>query len=135
MKTADKRWRAVLRLTAFGAVLVASVAFAVAERGHGQATRQGGPRVTTLRAGDDLQAALKSARFGDTIVLQAGATFTGPIILPFKGAGTGTDADYITIRTSEMSGIANDGDGIKPTLHARAMPKIVAPREKAGARY
>jgi hypothetical protein len=131
MKTADKRWRAVLRLTAFGAVLVASVAFAVAERGHGQATRQGGPRVTTLRAGDDLQAALKSARFGDTIVLQAGATFTGPIILPFKGAGTGTDADYITIRTSEMSGIANDGERIKPTLHARAMPKIVAPREKA----
>jgi hypothetical protein len=84
----------------------------------------------TLKAGDDLQAALKSAKFGDTIVLQAGATFTGPIILPFKGAGSGTDADYITIRTSELSGISSDGERIKPGLHARAMPKIVAPREK-----
>ena len=86
--------------------------------------------MVTLKSGDDLQAALKSARFGDTIILQAGATFNGPIILPFKGAGSGTDADYITIRTSEMSGIANDAERIKPALHARAMPKIVAPREK-----
>src|SRR5207244_298379 len=89
------------------------------------------PQVVTLKSGDDLQAALKSAAFGDTIVLPAGSTFVGPIILPFKGAGSGTDADYITIRTSELSGIANDGERIKPAVHARAMPKIVAPREQA----
>lgn len=87
--------------------------------------------IIRLKAGDDLQGALKSARFGDTIVLEAGATFTGPIILPFKGAGSGTDADYITIRTSDLDGIAADGERIKPALHARAMPKIVAPKEKA----
>lgn len=91
-------------------------------------------RFITLKAGDDLQAALRSSRFGDTIVLQAGATFTGPIILPFKGVGSGTDADYITIRTSDMSAIANDGERIKPALHARAMPKIVAPREQSAIR-
>jgi len=131
MKVADGNWRLVLRLVAFGAVLVASLAFVLGERSQSQATRPGRQRVTTLKAGDDLQAALVSARFGDTIILQAGTTFTGPIILPFKGGGSGTDADYITIRTSELSGIANDAERVKPALHARAMPKITAPQEKA----
>ena len=87
-----------------------------------------------LRAGGDLQAALRSAKFGDTIILQAGATFPGPIVLPYKGAGPGTDAtdaDYITIQTSDLAGIANPDERIKPGLHARSMPKIVAPREKS----
>jgi hypothetical protein len=87
--------------------------------------------VIRLKAVDDLQAALKSASFGDTIVLEAGASFTGPIMLPFKGAGSGTDADYITIRTSDLSGISREGERIKPQLHAIRMPKIVAPRERA----
>jgi hypothetical protein len=126
MKIANEKWRMV-RLGALAAALLASVAFVFGERSQSQMSRQ---RVITLKAGDDLQAALRSARFGDTIVLQAGATFTGPILLPFKGPGSGTDADYITIRTSDMSGIANDAERIKPALHARAMPKIVAPREK-----
>lgn len=90
----------------------------------------GPSRTITLHPGDDLQAALKSARFGDTIVLEAGATFTGPVTLPFKGAGSGTDADYITIRTSDLGKIAPDGERIKPELQAGALPKIVAPREK-----
>ncbi len=131
MKVAGEKWRLVLRSAAFGAVLVAALAFVFAEISHSQATRQGRQRVVTLKAGDDLQAALKAARFGDTIIIQAGATFTGPIILPFKGPGSGTDADYITIRTSDLNGIADDGARIKPALHARAMPKIVAPREQA----
>ena len=88
-------------------------------------------RVVTLRAGDDLQAALKAARFGDTILLQAGATFTGPIVLPFKSGGSGTDADYITIRTTDLHRISNESERIKPSQHARAMPKIIAPREKS----
>jgi hypothetical protein len=88
-------------------------------------------RTITLRSGNDLQSALKSARFGDTIVLEAGAIFVGPVTLPFKGAGSGTDADYITIRTSDMSAIARDGERIKPEIHAHALPKIVAPNEKA----
>jgi hypothetical protein len=87
-------------------------------------------RTITLRAGDDLQAALKSSRFGDSIVLDAGATFTGPVTLPFKGAGSGTDADYITIRTADLAGIAPDGERIRPELPTHALPKIVAPNEK-----
>jgi hypothetical protein len=87
-------------------------------------------RTITLRSGDDLQAALRSARLGDTIVLEAGAIFTGPVTLPFKSAGSGTDADYITIRTSDMTAIAGAGERIKPEIHSRALPKIVAPNEK-----
>jgi len=56
----------------------------------------------SVAAGGDLQGALNSAHCGDTIVLQAGATYTTPygLLLPNKGPCTGTDADYITVTTS-----------------------------------
>ena len=42
----------------------------------------------TVAAGGNLQAALNSAQLGTTIVLQAGATYTGPFTLPAKtGSG------------------------------------------------
>jgi Calx-beta domain-containing protein len=53
-------------------------------------------------AGGDLQAAINAAAAGDTIVLEAGATYVGPFILPKKSGDS-----YITIqssRTSEISG-------------------------------
>ncbi len=50
----------------------------------------------TVNAGVDLQAALNKAQPGDTILLQAGATFTGTFVLPAK-SGSGAD---ITIRSS-----------------------------------
>jgi len=37
-----------------------------------------------VRAGDDLQAALDSARPGDTVAIQAGAVFVGPFTLRQK---------------------------------------------------
>src|SRR5215831_7442976 len=77
-----------------------------------------------LQSGDDLQGAIRNARFGDTILLQAGATFTGPLMLPDKGAGTGTDADYITIRTANLSGISAENERVKPDSN---MARIVAP--------
>ncbi|MGH9932742.1 MAG: hypothetical protein ACREA9_26360 [Pyrinomonadaceae bacterium] len=128
MKLSQEKLRRLLKFAAFGVVVVTALAFVLAERSGAQLPRQ---RVITLKAGDDLQAALKSARFGDTIVLPAGSTYVGPIILPFKSGGSGTDADYITIRTSELAGIANIAERIKPALHARAMPKIAAPTAKA----
>ena len=53
----------------------------------------------TVNAGGNLQAALDAAKPGDTILLQAGAVFTGSFILPAKG-GTA----YITIRSSAPDG-------------------------------
>ena len=150
MKFHREKWSRLLKLLAIAMVGVGSLAFVLAERSRAQLSR---PHVVeqaflpvsnmhkerleslshtiTLKSGDDLQAALRSAKFGDTIVLQPGATYPGPIVLPFKSGGSGTDADYITIRTADLNGISAAGERIKPALHARAMPKISAPAEKA----
>ena len=48
-----------------------------------------------VKAGGDLQAAIDAARPGDTITLEAGATFNGPFKLRVKGGST-----PITIRSS-----------------------------------
>lgn len=52
----------------------------------------------TVGSGGNLQAALDNAKPGDTIVLQAGATFTGPFTLRDKGAFT----QWIHIRSSAV---------------------------------
>ena len=49
----------------------------------------------TVNSGGNLQAALNAAAPGDTIVLAAGARFTGQFVLPVKPAG-----EVITIRSS-----------------------------------
>lgn len=122
----DKKPRLLAALVISSLALMFCLALVVAQR-----PRQIQSNLIRLRAGDDLQSALRSAKFGDTIVLQAGATYSGPIVLPFKGAGSGTEADYITIRTSDLPGIAPEAERIKPALHGRAMPKIIAPHAKS----
>jgi hypothetical protein len=53
--------------------------------------------VVSVNAGGDLQTALNNAHCGDTLQLQAGATFTGQFMIPAKGC----DANHwIIIRTS-----------------------------------
>ena len=49
-----------------------------------------------VAAGGNLQQAINDAQLGDTIVLAAGATFSGNFTLPNKTTGSG----WITIRTS-----------------------------------
>src|SRR2546426_12054685 len=71
--------------------------------------------------GADVQAAIDSAQAGDVIMLQAGATFTGPFTLP-KKRGHG----WIIVRTSAHdSTLPPPGTRVTPS-HAAAMPKIVA---------
>ena len=71
--------------------------------------------------GDDLQDAIDVARPGDTIVLDAGATFKGPFTLP-KKAGTG----WVTIRTSTPDKeFPAPGTRVSPS-HAPLMPKLIA---------
>src|SRR5690348_10135550 len=50
-----------------------------------------------VNSGDNLQAVLNKARCGDTIDLQAGATFTGAFIFPNKSCD---DSHWIIVRTS-----------------------------------
>jgi len=89
----------------------------------------------TVNAGGDLQAAIDAAKPGDTILLQAGATFAGSFKLPAKG-GTA----YITIRSSTPdSQLPPPGTRITPT-QAPLLAKIktttgTAIRTAAGANY
>ena len=65
-----------------------------------------------VNAGGDFQAALNSASCGDTISLQAGATFTGSFTLPAKACD---DAHWIIIRTSAPdSSLPAEGTRITP---------------------
>jgi uncharacterized protein (TIGR03437 family) len=66
----------------------------------------------TVSAGGDLQRALNEAAPGDTIILEAGASYTGPFTLPNKGAST----EWITIRTSTA-------DASLPSSSTRVSPK------------
>ncbi|HKY21190.1 MAG TPA: right-handed parallel beta-helix repeat-containing protein [Vicinamibacterales bacterium] len=79
-------------------------------------------RTIHVPPGADLQAAINSARLGDEITLQPGATYRGPIVLPKKD-GTG----WLVLRTSETDAALLAGGGIR--VHpgrARLMPKLVA---------
>src|SRR5687767_15014233 len=57
-------------------------------------------RFVSVPAGASLQAAVNAALPGDTLVLQAGASYTGPVELPAK-SGTG----WITITTSAQASL------------------------------
>ncbi len=84
--------------------------------------------VITVNAGGDLQAALNAAQLGDTIVLQAGASFLGPFLLPNKTSGSG----WIYIQSSNYSSLPAPGTRVGPT-DAVNMPKIVVSSIGGGA--
>jgi len=74
-----------------------------------------------VRDGDDLQDAIDVAQPGDTIVVDAGATFKGPFTLP-KKSGTG----WVTIRTSTPDKqFPPPGTRVAPS-HAPLMPKLIS---------
>jgi hypothetical protein len=76
----------------------------------------------TVAAGGDLQAALNKALPGDTILLQAGATFTGNFVLPKK-----TGSTFITVRSSTADS-SLPGAGVRMTpAYAGLLPKIKSP--------
>ena len=63
-------------------------------------------------AGADLQTALNNANCGDTVQLQAAATFTGSFTLPAKNCD---DSHWIIIRTNARdSALTSEGTGITP---------------------
>jgi hypothetical protein len=78
--------------------------------------------IINVAAGGDLQGALNNAQLGDTIVLQAGASYTGPFTLPNKTTGTG----WIYITSSQYSSLPGPGTRVSPN-NAAAMPKILSP--------
>ncbi len=76
----------------------------------------------TVNDGDDLQTALNNAALGDVIILEAGATWTGPYILPNKGPGT----DWIYVQSSGYANLPGPGNRVSP-YDAADMPTILTP--------
>jgi len=77
---------------------------------------------TYVHAGDNQQTALNNAQPGDVLVLDAGASFTGPFTLPNKGSVS----QYITITSSALTSLPGPGHRVSPADTAN-MPKILAP--------
>ncbi|HNG34142.1 MAG TPA: hypothetical protein PK012_30965 [Blastocatellia bacterium] len=81
-------------------------------------------KTITVSEGSDLQAALNAAQPGDTVVLQAGVTFTAPsggFVLPAK---TNSNGQWIIVRSSNLSALA--ADACVTPAQASAMPKVVS---------
>jgi hypothetical protein len=77
-----------------------------------------------VSAGGDLQAALRAAQPGDTVVLDAGAIFPGHFTLPAKPAGP-----VITVRTSATlpaRRITPDDAALLPTLAPTGVEPVIA---------
>jgi hypothetical protein len=81
--------------------------------------------VGPTRPCQNLQQVLDAAQPGDTIKLDAGATFVGPITLPAKTSTSNPDLDWITIRTSADANLPPPGQRVNPS-YASFMPKIVS---------
>lgn len=76
--------------------------------------------VTAVNAGGDLQSALNSAPLNSTLVLAAGATFTGHFTLPAK-----TGSGWIYVVSSALASLPT-GNRVGPS-QAAFLPKIVSP--------
>jgi hypothetical protein len=128
MGASRARRRAIARLrTALAAAWIMPAAVLAAALPAPPQTFDSGyvaPRGAILKvaAGGSLQAALDKAQLGDTIVLQAGATFRGPFSLPNKTAGSG----WIYVVSSDLSYLPPPGTRVDPA-NATNMPKVVAP--------
>jgi hypothetical protein len=83
------------------------------------AARAEAQTVVPVNAGDNLQLALDRAQPGQTLQLQAGATFTGNFVLPRK---TGTA--YITVRTSAPDSSLPGLQGRIDPAHEPLLPTV-----------
>jgi hypothetical protein len=123
----------VLLLLLSGLLLAACLVLAFAQKERNPAQLERPRRVSNasassstllVKAGGNLQATINRARPGDTIMLEAGAVFTGPFILPPRPSN---DSDWITIRTNASdSSFPAQGLRVSPA-QASLMPRLVSP--------
>src|ERR1043165_624266 len=79
-------------------LLIAGAGIALVQRARRASPPQRNGSILKLDRNGDLQDAIDQARPGDTIVLEAGAVYIGPITLPAKSGN-----DFITIQSSRVS--------------------------------
>ena len=80
------------------AVLAAGAGIALVQRARRVSPPQKNGSILRLDRNGDLQNAIDEAKPGDTIVLEAGAVYKGPITLPVKSG-----SDFITIQSSRAN--------------------------------
>lgn len=81
-----------------------------------------GDKTIIVKKGGDFQAALDKALPGDTILLEAGAVFTGSFKLPPKPG-----AEFITIRSSAADGeLPPASIRLEPQKYADKLPKLIS---------
>jgi hypothetical protein len=122
-RTQHRRWPVKPVLLALAAILlVASLAYVFARQERARRVVVGNNGTITVKAGGDVQSALERAKPGDTILLEAGATFRGALRLPNKPGG-----EYITIRSSATDAqLPAPGERLDPARYASVLPKIIS---------
>jgi len=78
------------------------------------------PGVILVKAGESFQSALNRAAAGDTIVLEDGATFRGPFVLPKKSGDK-----FVTIRSSSDR-LPADETRLDPEKYGAHLPKLIS---------
>lgn len=79
-----------------------------------------------VRAGENFQAALDRAKPGETILLEAGATFRGNFNLPRK-----TGNEFVTVRSSASDAqLPPAGVRLDPQRYAAVLPKLASPNNE-----
>lgn len=102
-------------------VVAVAAVYVLAQQRRARLVEVSGTTIT-VKAGGDFQAALNRAKEGDTILLEAGATFNGSFTLPKK-----TGSQFITIRSSATdSELPAANQRIDPVRYAKALPKIIS---------
>lgn len=114
----------VLLLSVFaipiGAVSIYFLADKIPSFSFGTENNQNAGSAISVKAGGDFQAALDSAKPGDTIFLEAGANFVGNFKLPKKSGD-----QFITIRSSAKdSELPPENTRIDPKKYAKVLPKL-----------
>ena len=66
-----------------------------------------------------IQSAIDAARLGDTIVVEAGRTYTENLVLKYKSSGSG----WITIQSSKLNLLPAEGNRVSPS-DAANMPTL-----------
>lgn len=100
-------------------IALATAAASLGQMGGGR--RSDSPNLIRIPAGGNLQSAVNTAKGGDVIELEAGATYA-PVVLPAK-----TSADFITIRTSAIDRLP-EGRRVSPEDRVH-MARIVTRKE------
>ncbi len=104
-------------------LLVAGLAFVFARQERARRVVINPNGTITVKAGGDVQSALDRARPGETILLEAGATFRGALKLPNKAGGR----EFITIRSSAAdSQLPSAGERLDPWKYGNVLPKIIS---------